>query len=1101
MISESIRSQRKLFSVFDSVFSRATVEQNGTAGVAPATRKQAARDDSRAAECLPRGALLFAAFGLAVSTLSGQVPLSNTKPSAASTQHTMAIPVKPVPIATPQIPLAGTITIPGPLRSFLRMLSLSQQAPPADVLSLLAVRVYQAGFRGEAPTEFLKLVQRYVAQARELQALAGPTRVIEVANCTDSAKLLQILGYRLQACGTVNSSLQTENAERAFLTVDSGFPLADLEEALQRNVPFVYPYGSAPLPVTFQETDWIALSGSKSPHFSNLLDLLLNDRGVARLYRAMSNIDLETSQSLRLLFGLKSLMPIAPALDFYGSELSIRTGRVSVPGGFDAEPAWRALVGASPETPASFLARLYSKDDGWLAAYFDGLSRLSGPQQELLVRSSRLEPYYEAFRFANRKGKAAAGSFPKTSQLLALDARLTWTVTGEPHIPGSMKVWRKVLQSHPNSEIIHEWLKRGHALATSDDIVAAVIAASGQDTETSPLQLYLSLCELDRRRGSGRQISEATAEYLAENFVVFDRWYPIFPEFPTLSDASIALFLDTAKILEEIPDVSLRANALGAFQSNLGLLQILARQHEIPDSQFDASWRRVIEPFEAVTTPTQLFDSARRSLQAMLTAAGCREGDPPSVVIDLLAGPVQESLEGQRVRSKLVDRIRSVLEDQQLVPLDTLFALSDGLEVLEQGRKPDQDLVSLAMELRGFALPQPIFTPSEKVSFAPGIYMSRHAELQVQTDISRVIGASATRVQIEGARGQLSAFLRDTLVGLNYAFYEPPGAQILHVNPLFVRAHDFLGVSVVGTGSLWRNSRLVGAGISAGGGAYLMGSLADLPFSLAKAEEDFIVPDNVQALIWKEVVPNLVSASTLPRWWDVSPDELHAVALYQRCGEEILHSAATDPTTRANAALIFAQLFSPHRSEQIQDGLSARNSGAASLGVLPAEALNLAERYRALFPEDLSRVGSAGRELMILAQRSPVAVDPEQLSLHFGVPHPSLAHSNSPEVLGLFPVPMSSGFTNRFFAESMESSNLYWARVTDELGQPPAMLQLLVPQLTRVLIEKLFASDIEDWPAVMRAMQESGDDLRRGRPTSLPKIPVQASVPTSVPTR
>ena len=53
-----------------------------------------------------------------------------------------------------------------------------------------------------------------------------------------------------------------------------------------------------------------------------------------------------------------------------------------------------------------------------------------------------------------------------------------------------------------------------------------------------------------------------------------------------------------------------------------------------------------------------------------------------------------------------------------------------------------------------------------------------------------------TPAQLEAARGQLTPFLRDTLVGLNYAYYEPPGAEVLHNNPLFVRSHDFSSVSV-----------------------------------------------------------------------------------------------------------------------------------------------------------------------------------------------------------------------------------------------------------------------------------------------------------------
>ncbi len=34
------------------------------------------------------------------------------------------------------------------------------------------------------------------------------------------------------------------------------------------------------------------------------------------------------------------------------------------------------------------------------------------------------------------------------------------------------------------------------------------------------------------------------------------------------------------------------------------------------------------------------------------------------------------------------------------------------------------------------------------------------------------------------------------------------------------------------------------------------------------------------------------------------------------------------------------------------------------------------------------------------------------------------------------------------------------------------------------MIEKIFASDFEDWPAILRAMQEAGDDFRQGKATT-----------------
>ena len=101
--------------------------------------------------------------------------------------------------------------------------------------------------------------------------------------------------------------------------------------------------------------------------------------------------------------------------------------------------------------------------------------------------------------------------------------------------------------------------------------------------------------------------------------------------------------------------------------------------------------------------------------------------------------------------------------------------------------------------------------------------------------------------------------------------------------------------------SLWLTPRLFGAGSPAGGGAHLVGSLADLPYVLAQMEEDFIAPENVQALIWSDLVPSVLTDAVLPRWWNVSRDELHAVALYQRAGDEMLAASVKNNELRGES--------------------------------------------------------------------------------------------------------------------------------------------------------------------------------------------------------
>ncbi len=61
------------------------------------------------------------------------------------------------------------------------------------------------------------------------------------------------------------------------------------------------------------------------------------------------------------------------------------------------------------------------------------------------------------------------------------------------------------------------------------------------------------------------------------------------------------------------------------------------------------------------------------------------------------------------------------------------------------------------------------------------------------------------------------------------------------------------------------------------------------------------------------------------------------------------------------------------------------------------------------------------------------------------------------------------------------------------MGYAPVMLNSLVPELTRQTTAKIFATDLEDWPAVLRAMQETGEVLRKGKTAGPPTAGSTAS--------
>ena len=96
-------------------------------------------------------------------------------------------------------PPSSTLAIPGPLQSFLRLAAVARGVTPEDVLPLLSHQVVLSGYggssRSSSPSEYLILVRRYVEQARQLEALAGPDGNIRITNCSEAGPLLSVIGY------------------------------------------------------------------------------------------------------------------------------------------------------------------------------------------------------------------------------------------------------------------------------------------------------------------------------------------------------------------------------------------------------------------------------------------------------------------------------------------------------------------------------------------------------------------------------------------------------------------------------------------------------------------------------------------------------------------------------------------------------------------------------------------------------------------------------------------------------------------------------------------------------------------------------------------
>jgi hypothetical protein len=177
--------------------------------------------------------------------------------------------------------------------------------------------------------------------------------------------------------------------------------------------------------------------------------------------------------------------------------------------------------------------------------------------------------------------------------------------------------------------------------------------------------------------------------------------------------------------------------------------------------------------------------------------------------------------------------------------------------------------------------------------------------------------------------------------------------------------------------------------------------------------------------------------------------------------------------------------MAPQQLGRVEIAMQAGRPQEVLTLVLPAETFYLAAEFRRRFPSDTGHAGTAGQELERLVRDYPAEVSSERIARDFGVPHPALARNYSRDLLNIKLFPSFESYSSRLLAESWESNNLYWARLADEKGYPPVMLNRLVPELTRRMVERLFASSLEDWPAIRRAMRETGEDFRSGKIASL----------------
>src|SRR5215471_13955847 len=745
----------------------------------------------------------------------------------------------------------------------------------------------------------------------------------------------------------------------------------------------------------------------------------------------------------------------------------IRDGKAVVPGGQKSATAWTELVGASPDQGAAFFDKLIAKDDGWLASLYDALARIRGPVQEYLTEPARMKRFYTAVRGRITSPGPARPVFRSNTDMMLFTTRLRIDPNGKPHIPGSLEVWRNLFVNHPQGKYDGKLTKLATSWKEPDDVLEALFALSRKTVENEPLKIFMAISDIDRNRAT--PLDAATVDRLAREYHTYGYQYPLFSECRSLSEKSITQFLDTAAAIGKVKDPPLHSDLAGTFQSLVGLWQILVRQQSLAEAQADAAFSGIVGGFAQVKNQRELFDAGRNGVKVLLgNAAG---DNPHEKLLELVAGATADS----ETHDAVVQDLMRILEAQRIISLDTLLQLADHIEGVSKGDKLDPKLVNrLASRIAEIQLPRASLTSNEKNAMGFGYWTERHIENERRLNLRAAIEKAAGNPEnVKDTRGLLAPLLRDTLLAFNYAHYAPPGAQILLTNPVFVRSHDFLGMQ--GTDHTWRPTELYGTGWPSNGGGRLVGSLSSLPYALAEAEQNFLVPAQTQALIWGDLVPQMILSAKIPRWWHVSPTQVHWVGLHIRYGRELLAESALDADLRKDVTASLGILAAPARTRAVAKLLDQGAVKEAVERVTPSELYLLARELGAKRNAESSCVLA---ELKKMEAASPKLINYSAISRAFGTPKPTLANSYEPELLNLRTFPTLMGYSSRILAESWESSTIYYATLADELGLPPSQLNVNVPIWTQKTVEAIFATHLEDWPALLRSLRLVGDNVR-----------------------
>lgn len=221
---------------------------------------------------------------------------------------------------------------------------------------------------------------------------------------------MEAIGARLrekkkQYSVTLETGRRERDLQAALKTM--GLDVADVVARLNKGETVAIAVPAVGLPLPFSPATWAQVFERTVPSRALFAEILRTPTAMLFWYGALA-LDPATRRFLEASPDLVKVLAreAAPIFASYSAAVAVRDGRVQIAGGAPLQALWEALVDEPVSSPARFVRRLFSRDGGRLAMFFDLIQRLPTAQRTFAAglwirgddRTGRFRDLYEAVR-------------------------------------------------------------------------------------------------------------------------------------------------------------------------------------------------------------------------------------------------------------------------------------------------------------------------------------------------------------------------------------------------------------------------------------------------------------------------------------------------------------------------------------------------------------------------------------------------------------------------------------------------------------------------------------------------------------------------------